>query len=441
MCGIWGIIIKNNSGLFYAEETFVSSAMLAGTVRGEHGTGMFFSPAKDTKLVAWLKKKSNPYWMIYDKKFPEFWKALKDSAKYVVGHNRHATKGEITDDNTHPFQHKHITMVHNGTINWGLTFPKGVEVDSHALTIALAEEGIQIFEKISGAFACVWHDAESRTLNIAKNNERPLSMVKVSNGNYFFASEKGMLDWLVQRSHKNNSLTFEDFPIENNKLYSFNLEKLGEPEVTPLPEKKTYHYQTGTSSGAASSNNIQEITKTSNQTTSKKTIKNEHLIRFNIISKQLQRFNNIELWRYFGRSEDKEAVWFQSKDEFPVDNTLYEGEIAEYDIDKFPNLGTNVIWYKVKPRTILIIEGIKKQKQTTLALPNNIKDEIQDELTQQCVLAALETNNTTCVECNSPIAKEDKEKCEFVAVNNIRYRLLCPDCTATFSWKPRITLQ
>lgn len=421
MCGIWGTYVTGKNGLYAPTKNFVFDSMLAGAVRGNHGTGLMFSPANDTHLIATFKRHGNPYWILADKNFPEYAKVMEATAKYVVGHNRYATRGEHSEENAHPFNHKHITMVHNGTINSGLRYPPGVEVDSEALTIALAENGLDIFSKIYGAFACVWHDADKKTLNIAKNHERPLHMVK-ANGDYFFASEEEMLKWIVKRSHRNyTNLIITNVPIENNKLYSFNLDQFGEPEVTPLPEKKIYQVpatthisKIGWRSGECGDFSERETTHKKGETKTKKS--NDNLIRFNIVKKTLQYLGQQELWLYFGKSLNNEAVWFQSKDDFPIGETLYEAEIVAYQQNAYDYFGENAMWYKVKPRSILIIDELK---------------ELEKELEEEQNSFKMKTNYK-CVECETRIDVNELKDCIPMSVSTNVHQYLCPICTKDF---------
>ena len=396
MCGIFGVISPFKTGFYADEMQFIRNAMLAGSVRGEDGTGLYYINGKNPEEVSYLKKANNPYWLLTDKKYPAFEKSLMESAQVVVGHNRFATKGNLTDLNTHPFQQGPITMVHNGTIHSGLTYGKNVEVDSHALTIALANEGIKIFSKITGAFACVWHDARDGSLNIAKNMERPLAMVK-SRSTYFFASEAGMLCWLVARTQK--SYDMKEFKIENNKIYKFKLATLGEPEVIPLPEKKTYLPTNYTKNNGS--------TTKAPPKTQEKTLDKEEEVYFQIMRKRVEKAGDIDLWTYFCRSVDGEAAYFKSKDDYPVGQTWYSAMIQTVDIGQFPEIwGEYIPWYRIKTKTVVSLEQTPKAQHKE-----------QD-----------------CVSCNTPIPKEQEKACTSMQVSKNKWKLLCHSCTQQFSF-------
>ncbi|MFW3388445.1 UNVERIFIED_CONTAM: hypothetical protein RF648_20880, partial [Kocuria sp. CPCC 205274] len=99
-------------------------------VRGEHSTGVFagFRLDKDNFAVQIEKAAiaSDEYLR------SAYWKRVKEmrkphatiqnswsvtQPKFLVGHNRYATAGAINDRNAHPFNHEHITLVHNGTLD------------------------------------------------------------------------------------------------------------------------------------------------------------------------------------------------------------------------------------------------------------------------------------------------------------------------------------
>ena len=194
MCGIWGIVSRTGAGLLESDMDAVKMLMLTTVYRGEHSTGVFVTDYRAPKAaVTGLKVEGGPHNIIYNK---PLWKELCDyvhmNGGAVVGHGRYATRGKINAKNAHPFVHKHITLVHNGTIYNGLSYAKKeeeeIEVDSHALAVAIAERGIEeALTDINGAYAVIVHDAEEGCLYIARNKDRPLWMYEADSRFYFMS--------------------------------------------------------------------------------------------------------------------------------------------------------------------------------------------------------------------------------------------------------------
>jgi len=420
MCGIFGLILPGQNGLFADEEGFLKQAFITNSVRGEDGTGAFWVDAKDPSKVNSLKRAGNPWWLFTDKEYPAFMEGARKSAKAFVGHNRWSTKGKNSDENTHPFQSNHITMVHNGTIHTGLTYDKHVEVDSHALTIAIAEQGIEAFAKISGAFVCVWHDAKTETLNICKNNERPLSMIK-QNGAYLFASEMGMLKWLTDRN-SNSYKKIDEITIKNNTLYSFNLAKLEEPKEEPLPEKKYTQYE-------------KKIYPVGNNTISSVSGKTDYAII--VIRKRLTvNVKPHEIYTYLCTTDDMEACWFRSNTFYPINDTdEYYAELAGMDWNKFSDFGSDIPWYRIKPKTLAKLE--KKQGELNL-VPMHTKNNVV-ELTSSLPGVSVSKKERDraaqlpCLTCDMPHQKEELLDSEIIEVAPNRYRMMCPACTTHYA--------
>lgn len=122
--------------------------------------------------------------------------------KFLVGHNRYATMGEIVDSNAHPFQHGAVTLVHNGTLNNQSLLPDHTrfKVDSENVAHAINVEGIEeTIKKLNGAYTLIWHDARDNTLNFLRNKDRPFHFAETTTGDWFGASEEDMLMWLMER--------------------------------------------------------------------------------------------------------------------------------------------------------------------------------------------------------------------------------------------------
>jgi hypothetical protein len=117
-----------------------------------------------------------------------------------VGHNRAATKGKVNTTNAHPFIFGDVTLVHNGTL-WGggnslPTYNDDLPVDSmqiaHALAEHTPEEATAVLKEIDGSFALVWFDKRDKSVNMARNGERPM--------HYGLNQDKDML-WFMSDGH------------------------------------------------------------------------------------------------------------------------------------------------------------------------------------------------------------------------------------------------
>lgn len=218
MCGIWGVIPSSSMGLSKSHEDFLLWAAQAGAQRGVDGCGQFFVDKKGFDKTKVVKKKGNPYWLLYEKEYGDFKKEAYNNAAAVVGHNRAATRGKLSDENTHPFKVDHITLVHNGTLRSGLHVPVD-EVDSKLLCQAIAEKGVEdAIKEINGAWTLVWHDANQKTLNFLKNGERPLCLMRTNSGDIYFASKRKMLEWLLDEINVKDATEIE---MKTDVMYSY----------------------------------------------------------------------------------------------------------------------------------------------------------------------------------------------------------------------------
>jgi hypothetical protein len=203
MCGIVGLVSPSFS---QKEEKIFKNMLVADTLRGAHSTGVVAVQrgyGKKAKTEdTWLKQVGCGQSFVEDNK--EFFANVSYRDKtFLVGHNRWATAGEVNAENAHPFTHGHITMVHNGTLDYLGNLEKGYtfDVDSEALCWELANKGVrETLAKVYGAFTLVWYDDKEDSLNIVRNEERPMCIAHVG-GTIFYASERKMLEWIL---HRNN---------------------------------------------------------------------------------------------------------------------------------------------------------------------------------------------------------------------------------------------
>lgn len=198
MCGLVSVVSVNN--LTSNHIKWFRQALYADALRGFHSTGVF--TAKGDKVASY--KRALPAGDFLN--LPHAEKLINMSAKnnFVVGHNRHATQGDIIDVNAHPFTHGHITLVHNGTLSYyqeGLPEFDKFDTDSEGIAYSMSKLGEkETLELLDGAYALIWYNSETNTLNVARNDERSLhACYSEDEKTMFLASESGMIEWLGSR--------------------------------------------------------------------------------------------------------------------------------------------------------------------------------------------------------------------------------------------------
>lgn len=215
MCGLVSVISKNKSGLFHGDLKIFTEMLFADQLRGSDGTGIFYNDKLSTKILKGPVASSD---FVNTDLYDKATLAAIQRGNFVVGHNRAATKGKLTYANTHPFSEKHITLVHNGTLVSHKNLAD-VEVDSHAICLSIAQQGIEKTVKaINGAYALIWYDAKQKTLNFLRNSQRPLWCVE-TDSLFIFVSEAGLAQWICSRNREkvtsitevpvNTMITFE----------------------------------------------------------------------------------------------------------------------------------------------------------------------------------------------------------------------------------------
>lgn len=252
MCGIVGVMTGERGHYGSPLAAFFKQALFADTFRGSDSTGIAMMDTNES-LLPYVYKKALPA--------PDFiqlglaieaMKPLNDWS-IMLGHNRAATKGGVKDHTAHPFQIGNITLVHNGTVSNHKELVGGEDfvVDSEAITNAINEKGIEyVVKTIRGAFTLIWHDAEDNSLNIIRNDERPLSIGICSDSDsVLFASERGMLEWIAGRDKINLKLSKVFEPeIGVHHKYFVNKHKSWKTSpilrkldlVAPLPTRSAY---------------------------------------------------------------------------------------------------------------------------------------------------------------------------------------------------------
>jgi len=215
MCGIVGYITTEKVRGQHDRRKFMAQALIANTLRGDDSTGVF-SVTHDLPVgesADWLKNVGDGYTFVASKEYNERYglAAKTENIRALIGHGRSATVGTITVDNAHPFHEGPITLVHNGTLQSTFHMGKsmfelkeeGVQVDSHVIAhnLAATEDAGSVISTLDGAYALIWHDARDQSINVVRNDRRPLHLMFVTcEDTILIASEAEMLYWLAKRN-------------------------------------------------------------------------------------------------------------------------------------------------------------------------------------------------------------------------------------------------
>lgn len=220
MCGLVGV----SGNLFEKDLDLFIKLLKFDSARGEHSTGLASLGLKSSKPTI-LKKAVNGFEFVQSKEVKD---QIKVTKTLLMGHNRHATKGQVNDKNAHPFQVGSITGVHNGTLstNYRLLLPDADKfgTDSEAIFNAINEKGIEwTLARLHGAYALIWHDAEDNTLNFIKNDKRPLHYGWDKAGQkLWWSSDSEIFDLAREYSNTIGNLATKGdymYPFVDNVLY------------------------------------------------------------------------------------------------------------------------------------------------------------------------------------------------------------------------------
>jgi predicted glutamine amidotransferase len=262
MCGLvgfFGDISKSHREAFRLLSIF-------DITRGEDGYGICKVNNRNEVLVS--KVVGTPFNLEY-RHWNEERKDLFDArgvvndaaSRLLMGHNRAATVGKISDDTAHPFEFSRFVGAHNGTLqDWSLKSFKyygGYPVDSQVMLSEMDEEGIPLtFTKVSGAMAVTIWDKQDHVFHMFRNADRPLYVTKSKNGKTIaWASEAWMLEVALSKARARAEFdTVDSVPINTLFTYKFEnyakgVELVEQTSLTPFLFQSHNHRAWGGQNG------------------------------------------------------------------------------------------------------------------------------------------------------------------------------------------------
>ena len=180
MCGLYGFV-----GNHPRKKEILRGLCICNSERGHHSAGLA-SVLKNGKWQ-WMKKAIHP---IRFANLPEF-SDLANKGLCHIGHTRHATVGEHTDENAHPFICGNTIGAHNGGIT-NLTEIKNLtkqnfNVDSNYLIYLLDKNNS--LEPCRGSLTVTYNQ---------KNRDEILNLMRFGNQLHIIGDQSG--EWIAYSS-------------------------------------------------------------------------------------------------------------------------------------------------------------------------------------------------------------------------------------------------
>jgi len=194
MCGVVGIASGHSNGFSNKEANTFFDMLYFDALRGFDSTGVFGVDKHSNVNI--LKEASQAGIFIENKAVGAFKTEAIQRGLFLVGHNRAATRGEIKDENAHPFWvDDKVVLVQNGTWRGDHKKIKDVEVDTEALAHIIAENADieEALCKVQAAYALTWFNTDTHSLHLIRNYERPLWLAKTESNGLIWCSEPGFL--------------------------------------------------------------------------------------------------------------------------------------------------------------------------------------------------------------------------------------------------------
>lgn len=243
MCGIVGLAGE----LKAHDEQLFKLLLLLDYFRGQDSTGMAVIGMNNT--VKTLKVADDPIILM---QHADFEMTLHATVSYgFLGHNRASTVGATTRANAHPFTHGSRTGVHNGTlsklgyIDLAARLEEDFGTDSETIYAHMDRYGVKdTISRLEGAYALVWFDTADGTLNMYRNDERPLWTATKPSGTgsvLLWASESEMLSAASCMVKTGGDFDIDEggfcyYSLPKDTLHTWSLKAIAEGNTQPKTE-------------------------------------------------------------------------------------------------------------------------------------------------------------------------------------------------------------
>ena len=402
MCGLIAIISKKKKAFWKMHTNAFTQLLFTGQLRGTDGSGIFYDLENKIKIV---KTKENASFLTTDPEWEKTETEMFREATFMVGHNRAATLGKVTTENSHPFKVQHITLVHNGTIQNHEKLKK-VPSDSQAITYSIAEQGIEkTLKQIQGAFALIWYNNKTKTLHTVRNNQRPLYLLDCEDC-FILVSEEKMGLWIADRN-KIKVLSTKEVPTKT--ILTWDMEdpkEYTEKEVT-FYEYTTPPYKNHPISKYYNNQKKSNISYFNKTTETKPTLGTKITFEPNYYTSYDK--NQI----LFGKLEQTEIVKYYTKDLNEVKELLKHKKITGI----IKQIGYN----PTNKKSFFVVKDVEPYTEQVPNSYNGIK------ITQQLF---TKLTKTTCSYCSAPLNLHHLTDC-WIDIDEKTKEIdaFCTDCT------------
>jgi asparagine synthetase B (glutamine-hydrolysing) len=263
MCGLHGIVTTDKR--VANADDFIAEGFVTGSLRGTDASGIASIDMVQGQVELQKLPVSGPFFT-GDKYARKLILAASSNYQITMCHTRASTSGPSGINAAHPFivedetTNRVLVGCHNGTLSGWSTKEDGAKfnVDSEWALNRIFKKGADAFKEFNGAYCFTFWDSDlPNCLHIALNDERPMFVAFSEEGCMAYASELGMLWWLMERNKI--KIKGKALKLVGRNWYTFNadtpstLEKWHKQELpaaqvvtTARTQGSTYsHYGTG----------------------------------------------------------------------------------------------------------------------------------------------------------------------------------------------------